>query len=418
MLSSRRSLLASAALAAGLPGCSIPTRLAAVPSGRASAATVLGVPNERFFVTETAGQAALQQEFINAAMRFSASRGLPATAPPPALDLLGVSGGGENGAFGAGLLNGWTERGGRPIFFLVTGISTGALSAPFAFLGSAWDAKLKGVYTDITLADVMEQRGLTAAIWDDGMADNSPLLRTISRYFDEAMMAEIARAYGSGRLLLIGTSDLDAQMPVIWNIGAIAGSGHPKALDTMRRILLASAAIPGAFSPVLFDVTLDGQPLQELHVDGGAFAQVFLYPASVSRYRQERIARGITVAPVRAWVIRNARLDPEWASVDRRTLSIAGRAISSMIAASGYNDVLRIYAAAERDRVDYNLAYIGRDFPVVYDKPFEQSYMRPLFEYGRERALRGDAWVKQPPILDKQPPPSVTTPATVPAVRG
>jgi predicted acylesterase/phospholipase RssA len=417
MLSSRRSLLAFAALAAGLPGCSIPTRLAAVPSGRASAATVLGVPNERFFVTETAGQAALQQEFINAAARLNASRGLPATATLPALDLLGVSGGGENGAFGAGLLNGWTERGGRPTFFLVTGISTGALSAPFAFLGSAWDAKLKGVYTDITLADVMVQRGLTAAIWDDGMADNSPLLRTISRYFDAAMMAEIARAYDGGRLLLIGTSNLDAQMPVIWNIGAIARSGHPKALDTMRRILLASAAIPGAFSPVLFDVTLDGQPLQELHVDGGAFAQVFLYPASVSRFRQERIARGIQVPPVRAWVIRNARLDPEWASVDRRTLSIAGRAIASMIAGSGYNDVLRIYAAAERDRVDYNLAYIGRDFTVVYDKPFEQSYMRPLFEYGRERALRGDAWVKQPPILDKQPPPSVTSPATFPPVR-
>jgi hypothetical protein len=111
---------------------------------------------------------------------------------------------------------------------LVTGISTGALTAPFAFLGSAWDAKLKSVYTDITLPDVLVQRGFTAALWNDGMADNKPLLRTISRYFDEAMMAEIARAYEGGRLLLIGTSNLDAQMPVIWNIGAIARSGHPK----------------------------------------------------------------------------------------------------------------------------------------------------------------------------------------------
>jgi hypothetical protein len=102
------------------------------------------------------------------------------------------------------------------------------------------------------------------------------------------------------------------------------------------------------------------------------------------------------VAPASAWVIRNARLDPEWATVDRRTLGIASRAITSMIAASGYNDVLRIYAAAERDQVDYNLAYIGRDFTVEYDKPFEQSYMRPLFEYGRQRALQGDAWVKRP----------------------
>jgi predicted acylesterase/phospholipase RssA len=399
---SRRSVLGFAAVgtlaAAGLSACSLPTRLAAVPRGRAGEATVLGVPNERFFPTEAAGQAALQREFVAAVERQLVARGLPPTAPPPALDLLGISGGGENGAFGAGLLNGWTERGDRPTFFLVTGISTGALSAPFAFLGSAWDPQLKSVYTDITLADVLIRRGYAAAIWDDAMADNSPLFRTISRHLDAAMLAEIARAYGAGRLLLIGTSNLDAQMPVVWNIGAIARSGHPKAPDTIRRILLASSAIPGAFAPVLFDVTLDGRPFQELHVDGGAFAQVFLYPASVSRFRRARLARRLPVAPARAWVIRNGRLDPEWASVERRTLGITGRAIAAMISASGLNDVLRIHAAAERDGVDYNLAYIGRDFTVEYDEPFEPSYMRPLFEYGRQRALRGDAWVKRPPI--------------------
>jgi predicted acylesterase/phospholipase RssA len=400
MSQSRRSLAALAAsgtLAAGLPACSIPTRLAAVPRGRSSAATVLGVPNERFFPTEAAGQAALQREFVAAVERQLVARGLPPTAPLPELDLLGISGGGENGAFGAGLLNGWTERGGRPTFFLVTGVSTGALSAPFAFLGSTRDAQLKSVYTDITLADVLVQRGYAAAIWNDGMADNSPLFRTISRYVDEALLAEIGRAYDGGRLLLIGTSNLDAQMPVIWNIGAIARSGHPKALDTVRRILLASSAIPGAFSPVLFDATLEGRPFQELHVDGGAFAQVFLYPNSVSQFRQERLARRQPVAPVRAWVIRNGRMDPEWASVDRRTLGIAGRAVAAMISSAGYNDVWRIYSAAERDRVNYNLAFIGRDFTVEYDKPFEQAYMRPLYEYGRQRGLRGDAWVKRPP---------------------
>src|SRR5215218_9916540 len=134
----RRSLLtfaAGGALAASLPACSVPTRLAAVPRGRSSAATVLGVPNECFYATEAAGQAGLQREFIAAVQRQLVSRGLPPTVPILELDLLGISGGGENGAFGAGLLNGWTERGDRPTFFLVTGISTGALSAPFAFLG-------------------------------------------------------------------------------------------------------------------------------------------------------------------------------------------------------------------------------------------------------------------------------------------
>ena len=400
-LPSRRSLLAltaCGALTAGLPGCALPTRLAAVPRGRASTATVLNVPNERFFPTEATGQAMLQREFVEAVQRQLVSRGLPPTTPLLELDLLGISGGGENGAFGAGLLNGWTERGDRPTFFLVTGISTGALSAPFAFLGSTHDAHLKSVFTDITLADVLVERSYTAAIWDDAMADNSPLLRTIARYLDETMLAQIGRAYADGRLLLVGTSNLDAQTPVIWNIGAIAQSGHPRALDTVRRILLASSAIPGAFAPVLFDVTLDGQPFQELHVDGGIFAQLFLYPASVSRFRRERLAQGLPTAPARAWVIRNGRLDPEWAAVERQTLGIVNRAIIGMIAASGYNDVLRIYAAAERDGVDYNLAFIGPDFTMVRDRPFDPSYMRPLYEHGRQRALRGDAWVKRPPI--------------------
>ena len=400
-LLSRRSLLAltaCGALTAGLPGCALPTRLAAVPRGRASTATVLNVPNERFFPTEATGQTVLQREFVEAVQRQLLSRGLPPTTPLLELDLLGISGGGENGAFGAGLLNGWTERGDRPTFFLVTGISTGALSAPFAFLGSSHDAQLKSVFTDITVADVLVERGYTAAIWDDAMADNSPLLRTIARYLDETMLAQIGRAYADGRLLLVGTSNLDAQTPVIWNIGAIAQSGHPRALDTVRRILLASSAIPGAFAPVLFDVTLDGQSFQELHVDGGIFAQLFLYPASVSQFRRERLAQGQPTAPARAWVIRNGRLDPEWAAVERQTLGIVNRAIIGMIAASGYNDVLRIYAAAERDGVDYNLAFIGPDFMMVRDRPFDPSYMRPLYEHGRQRALRGDAWVKRPPI--------------------
>lgn len=400
-LPSRRGMLRLAlggAAAGALPACSIPVRLPAVPRGQASRASVLGLPNERFFVTEASGQAAIQQEFIAAVQRRLGERRLPAGMVLPELDLLGISGGGDNGAFGAGLINAWTERGDRPDFFLVTGVSTGALSAPFAFLGPSRDAQLKAVYTDITLADVLVTRGITAAIWNDGMADNSPLFRTIGRYLDEAMLAEIGREHDKGRLLLVGSTDLDAQQPVIWNIGAIARSGHPKALETVRKVLLASAAIPGAFSPVLFDVTLDGKPYQELHVDGGAFAQVFLYPISVGQLRRERIARRQPVSPVRAWVIRNARLDPEWADVERRTYGIAGRAISSMIAASGFNDVVRIYSAAQRDHVDYNLTYIKPDFTVEYGKPFDQAYMRPLYEYGRQRMLAGTAWVKQPPI--------------------
>ncbi|MBX9749700.1 MAG: patatin-like phospholipase family protein [Roseococcus sp.] len=369
----------------------------AVPPADRSRISVLGIPNERFYASERSGQLGLEQEFIAAMGRYVAARGLPATAPLPELDLLAISGGGDDGAFGAGVLSGWSELGTRPSFFLVTGVSTGALTAPFAFLGSAWDAALRAVYTEVTVADILEHRYYTAAIFDDAMADNRPLYRTISRHMDERMLAEIARAYDGGRLLLIATTNLDAERPVIWNIGAIAKSGHPNALETVRRIMLASAAIPGAFAPVLFDVTLDGRPHQELHVDGGVFAQAFLYPASVGDLRRQRAARRIPTAPARAWVIRNARPQSTGSEVNRRTLGIVGRSITSMISASGYNDIVRIYFAAQRDQVEYNLAYIGSDFTLPYNTPFDPAYMRPLYEYGRQRMLRGDVWAKSPP---------------------
>ncbi len=393
---SRRALLALPAPAL-LAGCALPTRLPAVPADHRQSVTVLGIPNERFFVHERSGQQGLQEEFLAAVRRKAATRGLDPERAIPNLDLLAISGGGEDGAFGAGLLVGWTERGDRPEFFLVTGVSTGALAAPFAFLGSDWDASLRAVYTEITLADILIQRGYSAAILNDGMADNSPLFRTISRHMDERMLAAIGREHDAGRLLLIGTTNLDAERPVVWNIGAIARSGHPQALDTVRRIMLASAAIPGAFSPVLFDVSVNGVPHHELHVDGGVFAQAFLYPETVGEFRRQRMAQRLPVASARTWIIRNARLEPTGAQVNRRTIGIAGRAISSMISALGYNDIVRMYFAAQRDLMDYNLAYIQNDFTIPYTLPFDQAYMRPLFEYGRERMRRGDVWAKAPP---------------------
>ena len=150
--------------------------------------------------------------------------------------MLAVSGGGENGAFGAGLLCGWSDHGDRPVFELVTGVGPGALTAPFAYLGSSYDPQLRTVYTELTPDHVLRTQFITAALWDDAMADNSPLFKTISHYINEEMLTDIAKAYDDGRLLLIGTTDLDAEQPVIWNIGAIAKSGHPKAADTIRRV--------------------------------------------------------------------------------------------------------------------------------------------------------------------------------------
>ena len=383
--------LGGAGALAATTGCALPARGPAVPHASAAGASVLGLPNERFLIPHdlTALVREYEAAFQRRQRRFDGGT--------PTYEMLGVSGGGEDGAFGAGLLNGWSERGGRPVFDLVTGVSTGALTAPFAFLGSDWDASLRNVYTEIAPHDVLRPRGILAALTDDAMADNEPLFRTISRHLDQRMLDALAQGYRDGRLLFVGTANLDAQVPVTWNIGAIAASGHPGALDLIRRILLASAAIPGAFPPVMLDVTVAGRHYQEMHVDGGAFTQVFLYPRRLTELRRQRIGRRERVLPARAFIIRNGRLDPDWAEVNRRTLSIAGRAIATMIASSGYNDVVRIWNTTERDGVDFNLAFIGADFTGTYSEPFEPAYMRALYDYASARARRGFDWAKRPP---------------------
>jgi Patatin-like phospholipase len=397
---SRRRFLGTAAaggIVALQGGCGPLERGTAVPRDLTTKATVLGLPNERFF--PGFGSAPLTAEVYAAVHRQQRVLGLPPDVPPPKMQILAVSGGGEDGAFGSGLLCGWTVAGTRQTFELVTGVSTGALTAPFAYLGSSYDPQLRAVYTELKPSEVLEARGLiTGGLLGDAMADNSPLFKTISRYLDANMQAAIAKGYQDGRLLLIGTTDLDAQVPVIWNIGAIAASNHPRALDTIRRILLASAAVPGAFPPSMFDVTVDGVAYQEMHVDGGAFAQAFLYPATITVGRRERIAQHKPVVDIKAYVIRNARLDPNWAATKRGTFGIAGRAISTMITASGYNDVLRMYNTTKADDVDFNLAYIGKDFTDVLPSPFDPGYMRALFEYGYQKSVHGYDWKKLPPI--------------------
>ena len=400
---SRADLLAWLALLMAsllVAACSGPDREPAVPRADAARALPLGLPNARFFADGDPrplieeGMAALQRE--QAALQAS---GRPATRLPPAY-YLAVSGGGDNGAFGAGLLNGWTQAGDRPVFKGVTGVSTGALIAPFAFLGSDYDTSLREVYTTMTPDKIFHFRGFTAALLDDAMADTTPLSQVIAKYADQKLLDAIAVEYRKGRLLFIGTTNLDSQRPVIWNIGAIAASGHPGALDLVRKILRASSAIPGAFQPVLIDIELDGHKYQELHVDGGAIAQLFLYPPTID-------LAGIGVKRERhAYIIRNARLDPDYAVTERSTLSIASRAINTMLAASGQNDVLRTYFITQRDGVSYNLAFIGADFDAPKAGEFDQAYMRALFDYGYRQAISGQAWHRFPPGLGPRPAPT------------
>jgi predicted patatin/cPLA2 family phospholipase len=371
--------------------CASLDRLPSVPAADTTKAMALGIANARFFPLKQ--RAELIAEGEQALDRQRQTLGLAPGAQLPTARFLALSGGGDDGAFGSGLLVGWTEAGDRPQFDVVTGVSTGALVAPFAFLGPQYDSKLREVFTAVDTDDILISRGFLRGIFSDALTDTTPLWNLISRHFDAPMMESIAREYGKGRLLLIGTTNLDAEEPTIWNIGAIAASGDPNALDLIRKVLRASSAIPGIFQPVMIDVTLAGKQYQELHVDGGAIAQIFLYPPNISLNR-------VVLREREAFLIRNARESSEWANVQRRTLEIGGRAILTMLRSSGANDLTRIYLVSQRDGVDYNLAYIDRDFTTPHPSDnFDTAYMNALFNYGYEKALQGYPWKKTPPLL-------------------
>lgn len=387
-------MIAGALLVSAIAGCASPERSAAVPDHSYLDAVVPGMPDVRYFID---GEQDLFVEHIYAAVAREkavlAAEG--SDGDLPTATFLAISGGGDNGAFGAGLLVGWTQTGTRPEFKVVTGISTGALIAPFAFLGPEYDKALREVYTEISPDDILEPRPFIDILFGDSAADSSPLRALVSKYVNEELLAEIAEEYDRGRLLLVATTNLDAQRPIVWNIGEIAKSGHPGALELVQSILVASAAIPGAFPPVMIDVEVDGTHYEEMHVDGGTISQVFVYPPSLN---VEEVSEEYDVERERVlYVIRNARLDPEWADVERRLLGIAARAISTLIQTQGIGDLYQIYLTAERDRIDYNLAYIPSSFDAEKSEDFETAYMNALFDVGYDMAIAGYTWEKFPP---------------------
>jgi predicted acylesterase/phospholipase RssA len=352
----------------------------------------------RYFPQDAVSVQTFEQDFQSAWIFEQATllAKLDAGPLPPAA-YLAISGGGDDGAFGAGLLNGWTKSGTRPKFMLVTGVSTGALIAPFAFLGPDYDAKLKSFYTEVSLSDIASQRPLPAWFFGDSIADSTLLQNLVRQYLTKEVLDAIADEHQKGRMLLIGTTNLDSRLPTVWNITKIAATRSPKALELVQRIIVASAAIPGTFSPVMIDVETEAGAYQEMHVDGATSAQMFVYPAAIKL--EELAAASAAKRAIKLYLIRNARLDPEWAQVERRTLPIAMRAISTLTQYQGLGDLYQIYSVARRDGVDFNLAYVPSTFRTPHTSDFDASYMRSLFDIGFRMGNAGYPWAKAPPIL-------------------
>jgi len=313
---------------------------------------------------------------------------------------LAISGGGANGAFAAGLLKGWTAAGTRPEFTIVTGISTGALIAPFAMLGPEYDSLLEKFYTSYDTKDLVHKRRMLNTLTSDAMYGTKRLAGLIAEYVTENVMQQLAEKHLQGRQVFIGTTDIDAGRPVIWNIGRIAASGEPFALDLIHQILLASASIPAAFPPVAIEVEAQGRRYQELHVDGGTASQVFLYPAGIAW--DQLLEKFEVPGTPKAYVIRNSRLDSEAAAVNRKLLPIAERSISSLIRTQGIGDLYRIFALAERDGLEFNLAFIPKEFDAIPTEMFDPTYMKKLHELAYEMGKSGYQWYKAPPGFEPE----------------
>ena len=378
-------------------GCaSIPERNP-VPPESTNLAGISGVPDARFWGDEWP---------TFAIERFRALTDAQMHRSFPALynrshNYVAISGGGSNGAFGAGLFAGWTASGTRPEFAMVTGVSTGALTAPFVFLGSGYDDILKQIYTTMHTKDIAEKRNLIAAIFSDSMADSKPLRRLIEKYISADIIVAIAREHKRGKRLYIGTANLDAGRSVIWNVGAIAASDFPRKRMLIHDILLASASIPVAFPPVVIPVDVNGEFHDEMHVDGGTGAQVFVYPSQLNWHE---ISRKLKVkGKPKVYVIRNSFLEADYRGIKRSVIPIANRSIASLIRTQGIGDLYQIYALCKRDGNDFNLAYSPTSFTEEPSEDFDPVYMRKLYTLGYEMAEQGYPWEKGPPGFSDDP---------------
>ena len=298
---------------------------------------------------------------------------------------LALSGGGADGAYGAGLLTGWSQSGTRPEFAVVTGVSIGALIAPYAFLGSRYDEALRENFAEITAADVFEDR-----LTPESLFDSWPLKRLIEKRLTADMLAAIAAEHAKGRRLFVVTTNQDAGRRVVWNMGAIAARGDEKALKLFRDVLLASSSIPGFFQPVLIDVESNGKTFQEMHLDGTVTAPFFILPETM-------LAPGAARLPTnQVYVIANSKLTPEFSVTERKINSILARTIGVALSAALKAELLLMTANAERLGLHFKVAQVPEAFNHPNRGLFDHAYMDALFKFGADQAMKGAAFANGP----------------------
>lgn len=318
---------------------------------------------------------------------------------------LAISGGGSDGAFGAGLLNGWSKSGTRPKFKIVTGVSTGSLLAPFAFLGPEYDDEMKKAYTTISADNVMVTHDLLSILWSESLSDNAPFREMVAHYVTPQLLDAIAKEHAKGRALFVLTTDLDREQPVIWDMGEIASSSSAQRVHLFREVLIASASVPTMFPPVMLKVKVNGQTRDEMHVDGGIFMQAFFVGSNADMKAMVRQAHPEwdKDSVHSLYIVRNSFVTPNARPVKRSLGDISSRSISGLLKVSGINDLYRMYVGVVGNEFEMRYVAIPADYVPTTTEQFNRTEMIRLYAVGEHLGQNGIPWRRLPPGY--RPPP-------------
>jgi len=314
-------------------------------------------------------------------------RHLRTTSHNKELNILALSGGGAGGSFGAGALVGLSRQGKRPQFDIVTGVSAGALIAPFAFLGSDWDSRLDENFSGKHSENFLVSRGL-GMLSRPGVYQSDPLIKFVDDFVTDDMIKEVAAQAALGRMLLIATTDLDKEETVIWDMGQIAAQGGKTAHALFRDVLVASASIPGVFEPIIIPVENAGVRHDEMHVDASATVPFFVAPAlAYVLPLDSKVFKGANI-----YVIINGQLGGIPHTTELDTISILSRSFSAVLNHMARTQIALTSAFAKRYGMNLKLTLIPIEYPFKGPLEFHESTSRQLFKYASDCAQEGKLW--------------------------
>ncbi len=324
------------------------------------------------------------------------------------VDTLAISGGGANGAYAAGVIYGWTKTGQRPHFQLVTGVSAGALAAPFAYLGPSWDELLRATYFSPSINKLMQSRGFLR-LFTPGLYRKAPLESLVRSYVTESLLTAVAAEQAKGRRLLVATTDLDTEQLVVWDMGAIASRGGPAARALFAQVLIASATVPGVFEPTMIKVQGQGRAFEEMHVDGSADSAFFAIPQAVFL----GLRTAATHSDHRLFILVNGQLNSPFAVTPRATIPVLRRTVDAASKASLRSALLATLQFCQRQGCRLNVSAVPvseKDDPL----DFSAAHLQSLFAAGQRAAETGTAWQTVAPALADKPPAANAAPIALP----